>query len=44
MALGSTRSNGHIKIRVFGALRELTPGQTWSNLVKVVKNLREAQV
>ena len=44
VALGSTCFDGWIKIRVFGAHQELTLDQTWSSLVKVAKNLREAQV
>ena len=44
MELVLTHSEGRIKIRAFGARRELIPGQIWSNLVKVAKSLRETQV
>ena len=35
MALGSTCSDGHIKIRIFGAHQESTPSQTWPKLPKL---------
>ena len=39
MTLVSTRSNGWIKIRVFGAHQESAPGQTWSKLLKISEEL-----
>ena len=35
MALVSTCFDDRIKIKVFGAHQELTPGQTWSKLIKI---------
>ena len=40
MELGSTRFDGHIKIRGFRAHQESTLGQTWSKLPKIFEKLR----
>ena len=40
MALVSTCFDDRIKIKVFGAHQELTPGQTWSKLPKIFKKLK----
>jgi len=42
--LVSIHSDSRIKIMVSGARRKSTPGQTWSNLVKVAKNIWKARV
>jgi len=39
MKLVSIRSNGQIKIKVFGAHQESTLGQTWSKSLKISKEL-----
>ena len=39
MTLVLTCSDGRIKTRVFRAHQELTPGQTWSKLLKIFKEI-----